>query len=217
MKRFASRASPPSPPRMNLDDEQYLLLRCTEKMPVFQQPGKENMETEQPQPANLKRRRVLPRMFLQPPTPEKSSDSESEEENEKEAALRRMILAREIVFADIEDREAERMRETADYLEGDTPHTSQESKLSDYMWSCREGGDTVPLNDIVNFIIEYVPRPKLYNRVMPFACITEEMYERDPDRAMELIAHVLDCEPVVLLNTLEDAIEEAEKQLHQED
>lgn len=214
MKRRVSSFSPPSPPPLKLDDEKYSHLRCDEEMPIFQQPGKENVEVE---PTNLKRRRVLPRMFLQPPTPEESSSSESDDEDLDRATLRRMLLAREIVFADLEDREADRLRETADYLEGDTPHTSQESKLSDYMWSCREGGDTVPLNDIMNFIVKYVPRPTLYNRVMPFACVTEEMYERDPDRAMELIAHVLDCEPVTLLNTLEDAIEAAENQLNQED
>lgn len=165
-------------------------------------------------PRDMKRRRILPLMFFER-LPE--ADSETEDFDGDYETLARMKMARDIVFGDLEDREAERLRETADYYEGDTPHTSQESKLSDYLWSVREGGDAVPLDSIMAFVIKYLPRPRIFTRVAPFVSVTEELYERDPDRAMELVAHVLDCEPALLFNVLEDAIEIAEDMLRAED
>ena len=145
--------------------------------------------------------------------PEADSESSDEELN----TLARMNVAVQLVFNDIEERQAENRRETADYYEGDTPQTSQESKLSDYNWSLREGSDVVPLGEIMQFVWNYLPRQTIYNRVMPYLSVTEEMYERDPERVEELVRDVLDCEPVALLNTLEDAIEEAERQLGPEE
>ena len=207
--------SPESPPPLRLQwgneepdsprAEEESLLECKEEMPA----------------SNLKRKRVLPPMFFQT-LPEKGGNKENEENGDTESddsldehrdELARMQLAVQLVFNDIEERQAENRRETADYNEGDTPQTSQESKLSDYNWSLREGADVVSLGEIVHFVWKHLPRPQIYKRVMPFLSLTEEMYQRDAARVEELVKDVLDCEPVALLNILEDAIEEAEKEL----
>ena len=182
-------------------------LECKEEMPVFS-PKVPDHNTS----SNIKRRRVLPPLFLAPPLPSVPEDSASDTESfigDRET-LCRMRMAAQIVFGDLEDREAERLRENGDYLEGDTPHTSQESQLSDYNWSTREGGDTVPLDEIMQFIWKYLARPRIYTRVAIFAHLSEELFERDPDRVKGMVADILNCEPVVLLNTLQDAIEVAE-------
>ena len=150
-------------------------------------------------------------MFSRLPEPDSGSDDEERD------TLARMNVAVQLVFNDIEEREAENRRETADYYEGDTPQTSQESKLSDYNWSLRDGSDVVSMREIEKFVWKYLPRQKIYDRVMPFLSVTEEMYESDPGRVEELVRDVLECEPVTLLNTLEDAIEEAERQLGPEE
>ena len=183
-------------------------LECKEEMPVLS-PILEDHNV----PSNMKRRRILPPMFLAPPPPplpeDRAASGTDSFVGEREE-LCRMRLAAQIVFGDLEDREAENRRETADYYEGDTPQTSQESGLSDYNWSAREGGDLVPLDDIMEFIWKYLTRPRIYDRVSVFLRLSDEMFMRDPDRVQELVAQVLNCEPVVLLNALEDAIEIAE-------
>jgi hypothetical protein len=47
--------------------------------------------------------------------------------------------------------------------------------------------------------------------------VTEEMYQDNPALVEEMVRDVLDCEPSTLLNTLEDAIEEAENVFERED
>jgi hypothetical protein len=176
-------------------------------------PIENSLECSEEMPSNLKRRRVLPPMFLSPPLPEtESDDMDSDRE-----ILTRMRLAAEILFGDLEDRQAEVRRETTDYNEGDTPQTSQESKLSEYNWSTRDGSEMVPLDEILEFIWKNIARERIFNRVTPFLSVSEEMFERDPDRVKELVAHVLDCEPVLLFNILNDAIEESEEELDGED
>jgi hypothetical protein len=182
-------------------------LECTEEMPILSSRVQDHNVA-----SNIKRRRVLPPMFLAPPLPPLPEDnaSDTDEFRGDHETLCRMRMAVQIIFSDLEDREAERMRELRDFNEGDTPRTSQESSLSDYNWSAREGGDLVPLDEIMQFIWKYLARQRVYSRVAVFASLTEEMFEEDPDRVKGTVAHVLNCEPVVLLNTLEDAIEIAE-------
>jgi hypothetical protein len=205
---------------MSIEARQTQMLQCNEEMPVLSPHVPDHNE-----PSNLKRRRVLPPMFLAPTTaslPENASDADEEENGGLNAfrsdrdVLARMQLAVQLLFADIEDREAENRRETADYLQGDTPRTSQESNLSEYNWSARDSGQMIPLDEIMQFIWKYLPRQRIYERVRPFLSVlsvSEEMYQRDSGRVKELVAEVLDCEPVRLLNTLEDAIELAEQAL----
>ena len=185
----------PSPQRASVES-----LLCKEEMP---ERGEE--------PSNLKRKRVLPPWFTRLPEPE------SDESDDERETLARMNVAVQLVFNDIEERQADNRRETADYNEGDTPQTSQESKLSDYNWSLRDGSDVVPMTEIEQFVWKYLPRQKIYDRVMPFLSVTEEMYQANPARVEEMVRDVLDCEPLTLLNTLEDAIEEAEKVFERED
>lgn len=163
---------------------------------------KEDMPTLSPC-QNLKRRRVLPPFFS---IPSFLQDSEDDPVLSHREALRRMRVAAQIALQDIEDRTAERRRELADYYEGDTPRTSQESGLSDYDWSAREGGDTVPLDEILSFVFQYLTRPRIFDRVAEFTRLTEEMFEEDPELVHKAVATVLNCEPIVLYNILEDAI-----------
>ena len=183
-------------------------LECNEEMPVFS-PKSEDHNVA----SNLKRRRVLPPMFLAPPAPHLPEDDDAEDTDSflgERETLCRMRMAASIVFGDVEDRQAENRRENGDYFEGDTPRTSQESGLSDYNWSAREGGDIVPLGDIMEFIWKYLARSKIYSRVAVFLKLSDEMYLQDAGRVKKLVEDVLDCEPVVLWNLLEDAIDAAE-------
>lgn len=193
-------------------------LECTEQMEINFSDGSKENEFQNDNidlrdaPRNIKRRRILPPMFLAPPLTSVPEDSSSDTESfiEDRGSLYQMRIAAHYVCRDLEDRTAERMREERDYFEGDTPHTSQESGLSDYNWSTREGGDMVPLDKITQFVFKYLTRPRIFSRVSPYARLTDEIFERDPDQVKATVANILNCEPVVLLNMLEDAIGVAE-------
>ena len=239
---YAASPSSPPVLRLDSENSKYprldSSLECDEKLEdmhgVFKNPNPNSNKSSQESglnleeaPTDLRRRRILPSTFfnrnLEESDPE-SSDPEGSDAEDSDAedpatverdrgTLARMKVACEIVFGDINDRQAENRRENADYYEGDTPRTSQESQLSDYLWSRREGGDFMPLDHIIEFVFKYLPRSRIFTRVAPFVAVTEELYERDPGSAMDDVAHVLDCEPALLFNVLEDAIEIAEDML----
>jgi hypothetical protein len=227
MKRNSLQVSPSSPPLLQLEgsskdekekalnhniDEKH--LECKEEMPVFSPKAEDHNVA-----SNIKRRRILPPMFLSPPAPllpEDDAAYETEAFSSERETLCRMQMAASILLGDLEDREAERLRETRDYYEGDTPHTSQESAFSDYNWSNRQGGDIVPLDEIMDFIWKYLARSKIYSRVSVFMRLTDEIYLRDTDHVKGHVASLMNCEPVVLLNTLEDAIDAAQKAMDED-
>jgi hypothetical protein len=219
-RRFSDSPSSPPPLRLQWNGEEGTKVdpntdfHCNEEMPELA--GKEEDHNV---PKNLKRRRVLPPIFQTGPPlpllPEDDTCAETDNEFDSEYEdLVRARMAAQILFGDLEDRAAENLRENADYYEGDTPHTSQESQLSDYNWSAREGGDFMPLDAVMQFIWKYLDRPQIFSRVRPLLHLDEEMFEQDRDRVKGLVAELLNCEPVLLLKTLEDAIVAAENLLH---
>lgn len=112
----------------------------------------------------------------------------------------------------VEQRTAAFRRENADYFEGDTPKTSQDSDLSEYCYSERSATDIVPLDGLVDFVMHYKDTKSIHAAIAPFAEMSEEEARADPVLFKGVLLRVLNCEPDLLRTLVSSAVREAEKE-----
>ena len=132
---------------------------------------------------------------------------------QKEERLDAMKLALAKLDFDVTRRTAEYRRENGDYFEGDTPRTSQEEETnSEYRYSQRSVSDITELPPLVEFIMEYVPLPRMFQTVGPTVGMGLEAASSDPPVFTRALTAVLNCEPRMCLDLLELAVRAAESE-----